>query len=88
VDATAHLLAQLHTVGAGRSRAAAGTLHAWIEWARGRGSHAYQRAEACLSEHPGYRLAELVRELAGSGMLPMWARRRATAWPGPRHLTA
>jgi hypothetical protein len=88
VDATAQLLAQLHSVGAGRSRAAAGTLHAWIEWARGRGSHAHQRAEACLRELPGYRLAELVQELAGSGMLPMWARRRETAWPGRRHLAA
>jgi len=88
VDATAHVLARLHMVGAGHSRAAAGTLHAWIEWARGRGSHAHQRAEACLRERPGYRLAELVRELAGSGMLPLWARRRETAWPGPRHLAA
>jgi hypothetical protein len=88
VDATAKLLGQLHAVGTGHSRAAAGTLHAWIEWARGRGSHAHQRAEACLRERPGYRLAELVRELAGSGMLPMWARRRETAWPGRRHLAA
>jgi hypothetical protein len=88
VDATAQLLEHLHAVGTGRSRAAAGTLHAWIEWARGRGSHAHQRAEACLREQPGYRLAELVRELAGSGMLPMWARRRQTAWPGRRHLAA
>ncbi|MGM0931516.1 MAG: DUF4192 family protein [Actinomycetota bacterium] len=88
VDATAQILGQLHAVGAGHSRAAAGTVHAWIEWARGRGSHAHQRAEACLRERPGYRLAELVRELAGSGMLPMWARRRETAWPGRRHLAA
>ncbi|TJY70758.1 DUF4192 family protein [Arthrobacter sp. CAU 1506] len=88
VDATAQLLGQLHSVGTGRSRAAAGALHAWIEWARGRGSHAHQRAEGCLREHPGYRLAELVRELADSGMLPLWARRRETAWPGPRHLAA
>ncbi|MEV7648480.1 DUF4192 family protein [Arthrobacter sp. NPDC089319] len=88
VDATAQLLEQLHAVGAGHARAAAGTLHAWIEWARGRGSHAHQRAEACLRERPGYRLAELVRELAASGMLPMWARRRETAWPGRRHLAA
>jgi hypothetical protein len=88
VDATADLLSRLHAVGTGRSRAAAGTLHAWIEWARGRGTHAHQRAEACLREVPGYRLAELVQELADSGMLPLWARRRETAWPGRRHLTA
>lgn len=88
VDATADLLRQLHSVGAGEARAAAGTLHAWIEWARGRGSHAHQRAEACLREQPGYRLAELVRELAGCGLLPAWARRRETAWPGLRHVHA
>ncbi|MHA7281215.1 DUF4192 domain-containing protein [Arthrobacter sp. MDT2-2] len=83
VDATACLLARLAAVSDGESRAAALTMSAWFEYARGRGSRAAVYLEAAERAVPGYRLARLLHELLRRGGLPAWARKRSTAWtPG------
>lgn len=73
------ILVQLGGSG-GEAGAAALTGRGWIEWCRGRGSFAdalFRQAEA---EHPGYRLAALLAELASRGTLCGWAARREAAW--------
>jgi hypothetical protein len=84
VDAMACILARLAAVSDGESRAAALTMSAWFEYARGRGSRAAVYLEAAERAVPGYRLARLLHELLRRGGLPAWARKRSTAWtPGP-----
>ncbi|MDM7988953.1 DUF4192 domain-containing protein [Arthrobacter sp. zg-Y877] len=68
----------------GDARAGLLSLLAWIEWARGRGSRAHVYLERALEACPGYRLALLLRELLGTGVLPDWARTREGSWPGNR----
>ncbi|MHA7283794.1 DUF4192 domain-containing protein [Arthrobacter sp. TMS2-4] len=80
VDAMSMLLAQLAAVSDGESRAAALTMSAWFEYARGRGSRAAVFLDAAERAVPGYRLARLLHELLRRGGLPAWARSRATAW--------
>jgi hypothetical protein len=80
VDAMAQVLARLAAVSDGESRAAALTMSAWFEYARGRGSRAAVFLEAAELTVPGYRLARLLSELLRRGGLPAWARRRSTAW--------
>jgi len=70
----------LSTCGAGESRAAALTSRGWIEWCRGRGSYAAALYGAAAAEYPGYRLAELLGELARRGTLCGWAARKESAW--------
>ncbi|AJT40760.1 DUF4192 domain-containing protein [Psychromicrobium lacuslunae] len=60
--------------------AASYSLLGWIEWSRGRGSRAGAYLEAALEVLPGYRLAELLTEVLGSGLLCKWAKSAATAW--------
>jgi hypothetical protein len=80
VDAMTGVLARLAAVSDGESRAAALTMSAWFEYARGRGSRAAVFLDAAEQAVPGYRLARLLSELLRRGGLPAWARRRSTAW--------
>ena len=73
------ILEQLGTAG-GEAGAAALTGRGWIEWCRGKGSYAHALFSRADQEHPGYRLAELLDELASRGTLCGWAGRRETAW--------
>ncbi|MFJ6003183.1 DUF4192 family protein [Arthrobacter sp. NPDC092385] len=80
VDAMTVILARIAAVSDGESRAAALTMSAWFEYARGRGSRAAVFLAAAEEAVPGYRLARLLHELLRRGGLPAWARRRSTAW--------
>ncbi|PPB50207.1 hypothetical protein C4K88_05990 [Arthrobacter pityocampae] len=80
VDAMSILLARLAAVSDGESCAAALTMSAWFEYARGRGSRAAVFLDAAERAVPGYRLARLLHELLRRGGLPVWARSRTTAW--------
>jgi hypothetical protein len=64
----------------GEAGAAALTGRGWIEWCRGKGSYAHALFSRADQEHPGYRLAALLDELASRGTLCGWAGRRETAW--------
>lgn len=64
----------------GEAGAAALTGRGWIEWCRGKGSYAHALFSRADQEHPGYRLAGLLDELASRGTLCGWAGRRETAW--------
>ena len=48
----------------GEAGAAALTGRGWIEWCRGKGSFAHALFNRAEAEHPGYRLAALLDELA------------------------
>ncbi len=80
VDAMANVLGRLAEVSSGEARAAALTMSAWFEYARGRGSRAAVFLDAAERAVPGYRLARLLHELLDRGGLPVWARSRSTAW--------
>ncbi|WP_144673509.1 DUF4192 family protein [Arthrobacter sp. U41] len=73
------ILEQLGTAG-GEAGAAALAGRGWIEWCRGKGSYAHALFNRADQEHPGYRLAALLDELASRGTLCGWAGRRETAW--------
>ncbi|KUM37595.1 DUF4192 family protein [Arthrobacter sp. EPSL27] len=73
------ILEQIGVAG-GEAGAAALTGRGWIEWCRGKGSFAHALFSRADEEHPGYRLAELLDELAGRGTLCGWAARKETAW--------
>ena len=73
------ILEQLGTAG-GEAGAAALAGRGWIEWCRGKGSYAHALFIRADQEHPGYRLAALLDELASRGTLCGWAGRRETAW--------
>ncbi|MCQ1995888.1 DUF4192 family protein [Arthrobacter sp. zg-Y1171] len=64
------------------AKAALLSLLAWMEWARGRGSRAHVHLQHALDACPGYRLALLLRELLGTGILPDWTGSRDGSWPG------
>lgn len=74
------ILQQLANSGGGEARAAALTARGWIEWCRGRGSYAAALYGEAAVEQPGYRLAELLGELARRGTLCGWAARKESAW--------
>lgn len=74
------LLGSLAAVGSGEASAACLTLRGWIEWCRGRGSFADALYARALVACPGYRLAELLREVLLRGTLCGWARRPEAAW--------
>lgn len=80
VDGMSAVLARLTAVADGESRAAALTMSAWFEYARGRGSRAAVYLDAAERAVPGYRLARLLQELLRRGGLPGWALSRTTAW--------
>jgi Domain of unknown function (DUF4192) len=73
------ILEQLGAAG-GEAGAAALSGRGWIEWCRGKGSYAHALFSRAEQEHPGYRLAALLDELASRGTLCGWAGRRETAW--------
>jgi hypothetical protein len=74
------ILVALGGNGGGEARAAALTARGWIEWCRGKGSFADALFRQAAQECPGYRLAELLAELARRGTLCGWAARRDAAW--------
>lgn len=80
LDAVHALFSRLSSVATGEPRAALLSMLGWLEWARGRGSRAHRYLQEALTETPGYRLAELLLQLIGTGSLAEWARRRETAW--------
>lgn len=82
VDAAATLLGTLYAAAEATPRAVCGTVLAWLEWARARGSRAQSMINAVLAEAAGYRLAVLVDGLLATGVLPEWSFDPATAWPG------
>ncbi|MCW2133304.1 DUF4192 domain-containing protein [Arthrobacter sp. VKM Ac-2550] len=82
VDRAADLLVRLYCGSEGPSKAAAGTLLAWIEWARGRGSMAHEALEMVLQEFPDYSLARLLNDFVETGILPVWAMDRDSSWSG------
>lgn len=73
------VLEQLALMG-GPAGAASLTLRGWISWARGRGSYAAAYLSEALAIEPGYRLAELLLEMAGRGVICGWAGRKEAAW--------
>ncbi|PRB42911.1 hypothetical protein CQ020_05230 [Arthrobacter sp. MYb23] len=64
--------------------AAALTLQGWIAWCKGRGSIAHACLSGAEAAQPGYRLAELLMDLLGTGTICPWARSSSTAWRGYR----
>ncbi|MFJ3957977.1 DUF4192 family protein [Arthrobacter sp. NPDC090010] len=68
--------------GRGESTAAALTALAWIEWCRGRGTHASVLLGRALAVEPGHRLAFLLHGLVLAGRLSGWATRRSSSWSG------
>lgn len=55
---------------------------AWIEWARGRGSHASGLLDQAVSWNPSCSLAVLLAEAVRFGMINPWALDRDIAWSG------
>ncbi|KAD3633217.1 DUF4192 family protein [Arthrobacter yangruifuii] len=82
LDRAHAVFTDLVPVAGGDSKAALLSLLAWMEWARGRGSRAQIYLEHALEARAGYRLALLLRELLGTGILPDWTRSRTGSWPG------
>lgn len=80
MDRLEKLLVQLDEPNGGEASAAALTGRGWIEWCRGRGSYAHSLLEQATEVLPGYRLAELLNEVAQRGMVCGWAARREAAW--------
>ena len=80
MDRLEKLLVQLDEPNGGEASAAALTGRGWIEWCRGRGSYAHSLLEQATDVLPGYRLAELLNEVAQRGMVCGWAARREAAW--------
>jgi hypothetical protein len=66
--------------GGDESRAAGLAARGWIEWCRGKGSFAAALFQQAAEVRPGYRLAELLAELARRGTICGWAARRDAAW--------
>jgi hypothetical protein len=64
----------------GPAAAAALTVRGWISWCRGRGSYAVAYLAEALAIEPGYRLAELLLEMVGRGVICGWAGRKEAAW--------
>ncbi|MBG6109109.1 DUF4192 domain-containing protein [Frigoribacterium sp. CG_9.8] len=46
---------------------------AWLNWALGHGSQAGLHLEEALAIAPGYSMAQLLRSMTGTGILPEWA---------------
>lgn len=80
IDRASQHLTRLSAVAEGEPLAALLTMLGWIEWARGRGSRAHLYFQRALTAEPGYRLAELLEEVAARGMLAEWSRDKDLAW--------
>ena len=50
---------------------------AWLNWALGHGSQAGLHLDEALAIAPGYSMAQLLRSMTGTGILPEWAFERA-----------
>jgi hypothetical protein len=74
------ILVLLDGDGGDESRAAGLAARGWIEWCRGKGSFADALFQQAAEVRPGYRLAELLAELARRGTICGWAARRDAAW--------
>jgi len=53
---------------------------AWVEWCRGRGTHASALLDRALAAEPGHRLAGLLSRVILNGGLSGWASRRHSSW--------
>lgn len=80
IDTAHHHLSRLSAVAEGEPLAALLTMLGWIEWARGRGSRAHLYFQRALEVEPGYRLAELLEEVAARGILAEWSKDKDLAW--------
>ncbi|MFF2347705.1 DUF4192 family protein [Pseudarthrobacter sp. NPDC058119] len=87
LEALDRVLGQLAALG-GPAAAAALTLRGWISWCRGRGTYSAAYLGKALELEPGYRLAELLLDLVGSGTLCGWAARKDAAWQKFREVPA
>jgi hypothetical protein len=79
LNALDEVLEQLALLG-GPAAASSLTLRGWISWCRGRGSYAAAFLTEALAIEPGYRLAELLLEMVGRGVICGWAGRKDAAW--------
>lgn len=79
MDALDGVLRELAVPG-GPAAAAALTVRGWVAWSRGRGSYSAAYLGQALELEPGYRLAELLLNLVGTGTLCGWAARKEAAW--------
>ncbi|MBW4095333.1 MAG: DUF4192 family protein [Acidobacteria bacterium] len=82
VERAVEILVQLARVMHGQRRAAALTMLGWWEWAMGHGRRAGTYYELALEEVPEYRLADLLAELLGRGVVCGWAENPQLAWRG------
>lgn len=80
INRAADLFKMLLQFSSGSSSTALLTMLSWIEWTKGRGSHAQRYLDKCLELDPEYRLAVLLEQLFGTGRLPQWATKPDTAW--------
>ncbi|MGX9901594.1 DUF4192 family protein [Arthrobacter sp. SA17] len=80
MDRLERLLVHLDEPDGGEATAAALTARGWIEWCRGRGSYAHSLLGQAADVLPGYRLADLLKEVVQRGTVCGWAARREAAW--------
>ncbi|MFI5086217.1 MAG: DUF4192 family protein, partial [Actinomycetales bacterium] len=83
VQAATAVLRLLARAGRDTPRVAAVTMLAWLEWTKGKGMRASALLGLALAEDPDYRLAVLLMELLGRGVLCGWAQDRTLAWRQP-----
>ncbi|GAB3524843.1 hypothetical protein GCM10027402_20900 [Arthrobacter monumenti] len=80
INRAADVFKMLLQFSSGPSSTALLTMLSWIEWTKGRGSHAQSYLDKCLELDPKYKLAVLLEQLFATGRLPRWATRADTAW--------
>lgn len=80
INRAADLFKMLLPFSSGSSSAALLTMLSWIEWTKGRGSHAQSYLDKCLELDSKYKLAVLLEQLFATGRLPQWATKPETAW--------
>jgi Domain of unknown function (DUF4192) len=83
IDTAERLLLRLYSVASPQHAAAPLTLLGCIAWWKGRGSTAADFMDLVLSFDPEYRLAQLMKEMLGCGLVSGWARSKTQAY---RHL--
>ena len=80
VDGAEATLAQLLTETPGAYRAPLLTVTGWIQWLKGKGTHAAHYYASALQEDGSYRLAELLDRLTVVGYVAPVAKNQATAY--------
>ncbi|MCY0905756.1 DUF4192 domain-containing protein [Arthrobacter sp. H14-L1] len=82
VDQGEALLVELLAHTPGRFRAPLYTMLGHLSWYKGRSSTAVQYLDKALAAVPGYRLADLLKEMIDRGFLPEVVKNKANAYPG------